>query len=153
MNDLTTAREALLAEALGQVATLVERLERLASVLDASREAIIRSGENATAQLGAFEMRMAAISDKAQTVAVRHIAQRTNELTRSFVDAQTRAMEEAARDLFRNELGPALQRLATALQHQRDHRLGPVEQWLIHAAVAVLSSALTWAAAAWLWTR
>jgi hypothetical protein len=38
VNDLTTAREALLGEMLGDVATLVGRLEAIAPMLDASRE-------------------------------------------------------------------------------------------------------------------
>lgn len=151
MNDLTTAREALLAEALGQVATLVEQLEDLAPVLNASRESIVRASENASAQLGVFETRMAAVSQHAQTVAVRHIAKRTDELARSSSEAQTRAMQEAARALFRSELGPALQRLAVSLQDRP--RPARFESWPTHAAVAILASALSWAMAAWLWAR
>lgn len=153
MNDLTTAREALLGEALGEFATLVDRLEAIPPLLDASREAIIRSGEIVAAHVGSFETRMVAVSEKAQTVAVRHIAQRTNELARSSSATQARAMEEAARALFRSELEPTLQRLAASLQRLPETRASPFEYWLTLAAAAVLSSALTWVAAAWVWLR
>lgn len=151
VGDLTTAREALLAEALGEVARLAERLEAVAPALDASREALVRSGENLAGQVGSFETRMVTIVENAKTVAVRHIAQRTDELARSSSEAQTRAMEVAARAVFRNELSPALQRLAEPLQRLSVRRATPFDRWLTHAAVAVLSSALTWAAAAWVW--
>jgi hypothetical protein len=81
---------------------------------------------------------------------------KTDEMARSSLDAQTRAMEEAARMLFRTEVGPALQRVAVPLQHLADlaHRgARPWEHWLTHAATAVAASALTWMLAAWLWAR
>lgn len=153
VGDLTTAREAILAEALGEVARLAERLEAIAPALEASREALVRSGENLAGQVGSFETRMVTITENAKTVAVRHIAQRTDELVRSSSEAQTRAMEEAARALFRSELSPAFQRLAELLQRLSVRHATPFDRWLMHATVAVLSSALTWAAAAWLWAR
>jgi hypothetical protein len=156
MSDLSTAREALIAEAIGEVARLVERLEAVVPTLDASREALIRSGENIAGQIGAFESRMAGITENAKVQAVKHIARRTDEMARGALDAQTRAMEEAARALFRAEVGPSLQRLVMPLQHLADlaHRgARPWDRWLTHAATAALASALTWALAAWPWAR
>jgi hypothetical protein len=156
VGDLTTAREALLAEALGEVARLAERLEAVAPTLDASREALVRSGENLAGQVGSFETRMVAITENAKMQAVKHIARRTDELARGALDAQTRAMEEAARALFRAEVGPALQQLVVPLQQLADlaHRgARPWDRWLTHAATAAVASALTWALAAWLWVR
>jgi len=153
VSDLTTAREALLAEVLGEVARLTERLEAVAPALDASREALVQSGENFAGQVGSFETRMVTIIENAKTVAVRHIAQRTDELARSSSEVQTRAMEEAARALFRSELGPALQRLAARLHPLPQQGSVPFERWLTHAATAAVASALTWALAAWVWAR
>lgn len=151
VGDLTTAREALVAEALGEVARVAERLEAVVPAVDASREALTRAGANLSDQLTAFEARMTAIAENAKGVAVRHIAQRTDELARSSGEAQVRAMQSAALTLFREELHPALQRLAGSLQEQsRKARFG---SWLTHAAVAILASALSWAMAAWLWAR
>lgn len=84
-------------------------------------------------------------------VAIRHIAQRTDELARSAGEAQVRAMQSAATTLFREELQPVLQRLAGSLQEQR--RLARFESWLTHVAAALLASALSWAIAAWMWAR
>ena len=153
MSELTTAREALIAEAIGEVATLVERLEAISPALDASREALVRSGEDIAGQIVSFEARMVQIVENAKVIAVRHIAQRTDELARSTTEAQTRAMEEAARALFRNELGPALQRFAAPLHQLSEARPLRFALWLTHAATAVAASGLTWAMAAWLWVR
>lgn len=151
MGDLTTAREALVAEALGEVARVADRLEAVVPAVDASREALTQASANLSDQLTSFETRMTAIAENAKGVAIRHIAQRTDELARSSGEAQLRAMQTAAMTLFREDLHPALQRLAGSLQQQS--RLTRVETWLTHAAVAILASALSWAMAAWLWVR
>jgi hypothetical protein len=99
---------------------------------------------------------MEEIAENAKVQAVKHMARRADEMARGTVDAQTRAMEEAARTVFRTEVGPALQRVALPLRDVADlARKGarPWEWWLLHAATAVLSSAISWAMAAWLWLR
>lgn len=151
VGDLTTAREALVAEALGEVARVAERLEAVVLAVDASCEALTQASANLSVQLTSFETRMTAIAENAKGVAIRHIAQRTDELARSSGEAQVRAMQSAAMTLFRDELRPALQRLAGSLQEQP--RLARFESWLTHAAVAILASALSWVMAAWLWAR
>lgn len=156
MNSLTTAREAFIAETLGEVAALLDRVEAVTPALDASRLALINAGNELAGQVTAFESRMAGITENAKVQAVKHIARRTEEIARSAADAQTRTMEEAARMLFRTEVGPALQRVAMPLQHLADladRGARPWQHWLTHAATAVVASALTWAMAAWVWVR
>lgn len=152
MGDLTTAREALVAEALGEVAQVVERLQAVVPAVDASREALTQANAALSDQLGSIEARMAALAENAKGVAIRHIAQRTDALVRSTAEAQVRAMQSAAQALLRDELHPALQRLTRSIQEQRPRPMR-FESWLTHGAVAVLASALSWAAAAWVWAR
>ena len=152
MGDLRTAREALVAEALGEVVQVVERLQVVVPAVDASREALTHASTALSDQLGAFEARMAAVAEHAKGVAIRHIAQRTDELARSTAEAQVRAMQGAAYAMFRDDLHPALQRLARSIEEQQPRRVR-FESWLTHGAVAVLASALSWAAAAWMWAR
>lgn len=156
MNGTSSAREALIAETLGEMAALLDRVEAVAPALDASRLALINASTELAGQVTAFESRMAGITENAKMQAVKHIARRTDEIARVSAEAQTRAMEEAARMLFRTEVGPALQRVAMPLQHLADlaHRgAHPWQHWLTHAATAVAASAATWALAAWLWAR
>jgi hypothetical protein len=153
MSSPSTAREALIVEALGEVLGVIQRLEAVAPALDASRLALVRDSAKLVAQVDSFENRMVVITENAKVRAVQHIARRTDEMARSTLDAQTRAMEEAARTLFRNELAPAFQRLVVPLQQLAERAARPFESWLTHAATAVMASALTWAVAAWLWAR
>lgn len=156
MSSTGSAREALIAEALGEVAALLDRVEAVGPALDGSRLALIHASTELAGQVTAFESRMAGITENAKTQAVKHIARRTDEITRVSAEAQTRAMEEAARMLFRTEVGPALQRVAMPLQQLADlaHRgAHPWQHWLTHAATAAVASAVTWALAAWLWAR
>jgi len=156
MSGPSTAREAFIVETLGEVAALLDRVEAVAPALDASRLALINAATELAGQVTAFESRMAGISENAKVQAVRHIARRTDEMARSSLLAQTRAMEEAARTIFRTEVGPSMQRLVMPLQHlanlaQRHAR--PWDLWLTHAATALAASALTLALASWLWAR
>lgn len=156
MNGTGSAREALIAEALGEVAALLDRMEAVGPALERSRLALIHASSELAGQVTAFESRMAGITENAKVQAVKHIARRTEEIARGSAEAQTRAMEEAARILFRTEVGPALQRVAMPLQHLADlaHRgAHPWQYWLTHAATAVVASGLSWALAAWLWAR
>jgi hypothetical protein len=156
MNSPSTAREALIAETLGEMAKLIDRVEALAPTLDASRLALIQTGNELVYQVTAFESRMAGITENAKVQVVQHIARRADEMARCTLDAQTRAMEDAARMVFRSEVSPALHRLTTPLEGLAElARRGarPWEWWLAHAATAVVASAISWLLAAWLWFR
>lgn len=156
MSDLVTAREELMAVAIGDLGALLDRIETLAPQLDASRTELLRTSAELGEQVAAYSKRMDEITENAKVQAVRHIARRADEMARGTVDTQTRAMEEAARSVFRNEIGPTLQRVTLPLQEAAAMaRKGarPCEAWLRHAATAVLSSAISWAMAAWLWLR
>jgi ABC-type transporter Mla subunit MlaD len=153
---LVTAREELMAVAIGQLGELLDRMDTLAPNLDASRMELQRTSADVAEKVVAFSKRMDEITENAKVQTVKHIARRADEMARGTVDTQTRAMEEAARVVFRNEVGPTLQRVTLPLQDvaalaRKSAR--PWEGWLLHAATAVLSSAISWAMAAWLWLR
>ena len=156
MSDLVTAREELMAVAIGDLGALLDRVETLAPQLDASRMELLRTSAELGEQVAAYSKRMDELTENAKVQAVRHIARRADEIARGTVDTQTRAMEEAARVVFRHEVAPALQRVTLPLQDvaalaRKVAR--PWEGWLLHAATAVLASAISWAMAAWLWLR
>lgn len=153
MSRSSTAREALIAEALGDISALVDRLEAAAAGLDANRQALADASAELARQTAASEQRMAALTENAKIQAVRHIARRTDEMTRTALDTQSQAMAHAAQALFRAEVVPALQRLTAPLQHSTDladRGARPWVHWLTHAATAAVASALTLALATWL---
>jgi hypothetical protein len=147
MNRPNTAREALIAEALGEVARLLDRVEALPLAMRDATQAMTRASDELGGQLGTFEHRMTAISEHAKTVVLEHIARRSNELTRRSLDEQSQAMSNAARTLFTTEFGASQHRLAALLQPVAERLQRPWDSWLTHAATAAAASAATWAAA------
>ncbi len=147
MTQPTTAREALIAEALGEVARLLDRVEALTPALHEATQAMTRASDELGGKLGAFDHRMTAISENAKTVVLEHITRRSNELTRRSLDEQSQAMSNAARTLFATEFGASQRRLAALLQPVAERLQRPWDSWLMHAATAAAASAATWAAA------
>lgn len=146
MNHPGSAREVLIAEALGGLARLLERAEALQPAMLESRQALVEAHAQLADQLNAFENHIGALTEKAKVQAVKHILARTDEAARQSVQAQTRAMTEAARAIFKEEICQVLQCRSAGQPHQQ--RWG---QLLGHAVTAAVASLLTWALAAQLW--
>ena len=148
-----TAREALIAEAIGDVARLLDRAEALQPAMLEASQALVEAQAQLADQLTAFETHVAALTEKAKVQAVKHILVRTDEAARRSVDMQTRAMAEAAQTLFKAEIEPALRRLAMPLQRLVQKVDRPWEQWLTHAATAAVTSVATWVLVVYLGSR
>lgn len=150
MSHPSTAREALIVEAIGDVAKLIQRVEAMAPALDETCEALLLTSTKLRDDLAGFERRMAAITEQAKTHTAKHIAARADEAARRSIDQQSQAIADAARVAFGAELGATMQRLQTVLRPLLERHEGPWEQWLTHAATAVGASAATLALAAYL---
>ncbi|KQY88271.1 hypothetical protein [Pelomonas sp. Root1444] len=143
---MNNAREALIVEALGELAVLLDRAEAVVPALDAAAKAAEQASAGLAAQAGALDASVANLMGNAKAQAIRHVARRTDELARTAGEAQTRSMKAAAQQLFREELLPAFQRLARSLDDRdRQHRW---RSWWVHAATAAAASAITWCIAA-----
>ena len=106
MNPPGSAREVLIAEALGDLARLLERAEALQPAMLESRQALLDAHAQLADQLATFETQVAALTEHAKVQAVKHILARTDEAARQSVQMQTRAMSEAAQALFKEEFIP-----------------------------------------------
>ncbi|PZO09761.1 MAG: hypothetical protein DCF26_23475 [Burkholderiales bacterium] len=148
MNHPGSAREVLIAEALGDLARLLERTEALAPAMRESQQALVDAHAQLADQLAAFDAHVGALTEKAKVQAVKHILARTDEAARQSVQVQTLAMTEAARAIFKEEIGRVLP--GRTGPHQPQQRW---ERLLEHAGTAAVASLLTWALAAHLWAR
>lgn len=144
MKPATTAREALMAEAIGDVAKLIRDVEALTPSLNESCQALQQASTGLCDGLAGFERRIAVITERAKTHAVRHMAERVDEVAQASADVQSRAIADAARVAFGAELGATMQRLQVTLQPLINRRKPFWDPWLTHAAVAALASATTW---------
>jgi len=153
VNGPGSAREALIAEVVGDLARMLDRAEALERSMALSRQALADAHGRLGDQLATFEAQVTALTERAKIQAVKHILARTDEAARRSIDQQGRAMADAARVAFGAELGATMQRLQLALQPLVDRRRRRWERWLAPAAVAATASAVTWVTAAWLWAR
>ena len=150
MTPPSTARDALMIEALGDMASLMDRVEASKAALDQTRLGLVKANTELAARAAAFEARMAAITENAKTIAVEHIARRTGEIAHRSNRDQVQAMTEAARILFNAELGPTLNGLVSSLRPLIKRFDQPWQAWLMHGATAAVSSVLS-GLAVWLW--
>lgn len=148
MSDPTSAREALLAELIGEVAALLDRVDTLVPLLEASRAGFMEASAKLDAHAATVEGRIEALTQASVTHAIKHIARRTDEASRSAVEVQAHAMESSARELFQRELAPALKRLG---QIASDVNRGA--RWWAYGGTAALASVITCAATLFLLVR
>jgi hypothetical protein len=150
VNQPSTAREALIVEALGDIAHLLDRVEALRPALDDTQQRLAQANAELAHGIVAFEGRMVAITESTKIKAVEYIAHNSAEVARRCMAQQTQVMTNSARAIFNTELGTSLQRLASSLQVllNRVERIErPWDTWLTHAATACVASAGTWAVA------
>lgn len=144
MNGPATAREALIVEALGEVALLLDRIESLTSSMEVGRLALANASAELDSRLKAFEARTTSVAQQVQVRAIEHIIKRTAKAASDSVESQARAMNAAARLAFSAQVDSNLARLTSLLQ-QTLHRVDrPWDLWLTHAATAAASAAVTW---------
>ena len=143
MSHPRTAREALLAEVIGDVAKLIERLEAIGPVVDQGCGALDEARQSLRQDLANLEHRIAAVTEAAKSQATRQVALRVDEAARRTIEAQSRAMADAARIAFGAELGATMQRLHVELRPLLEDRHRRWESWLTHAATALASALAT----------
>jgi len=144
MSDPVAAREALIIEAIGEAARLIESVERLAPEIQEMGREIDRATACLHDALAAFEARITASTEKAKEYLVSRVVARTEDAARRSIALQGQAMADAARVAFAAELGTTVQRLRTTAQALLEPRGNPWEPWLTHAAAAAVASAATW---------
>ena len=88
MNHPATAREALIVEAIGEVAKLIQDVEALAPILNESCRALQQANTSLRDELAGFERRMAVIAENAKTQAVKYIAARVDQAAGRSIDLQ-----------------------------------------------------------------
>jgi hypothetical protein len=143
VSDPVAAREALIIEAIGEAANLIESVERLTPQFGKMGREFDRANAGLRDSLARFEAQVLALTENAKVQAVKHIVARTDEAARRSIEQQGRAMADAAQKAFGAELGATMQRLQATLRLLIEQRERRWERWLTHAAVAAAASAAT----------
>ena len=149
MSDPVSVREALIIEAIGDAAKLIESAGQLTSEYRKAARDFDRASAGLRDSLARFDPDIKALSEKAKVQVVKHVLARTDEAARYAIELQRRAVTDAARSALDAELGGHFQRLQSAIRPLVEQSRRRWEQWLMHASVAAVVSAAIWALA---WT-
>jgi hypothetical protein len=144
VNRSTTAREALVAELIGDLADLLKRVETVTPAMNDSRQKLTHAAAALTACVEPLKNYLVTSVTQAQNAAVEHIGRRTHEISVQSLRLQTQAMTDAARAIIDKEISPPLGQLGSTLQVLVERTRRPQwETWATYAATATLSSILT----------
>lgn len=144
MSGPATAREALIVEALGEVARLLDRLDGQRSALENASLALSRANTEFDDRLETFGSRMATLAQHVQIKAAEHIIRRSNQAANDSLNSQQRAIEAAVRVAFSAQLDSKLTRLTLALETANQRAARAWDHWLALIATGVASAACTW---------
>jgi hypothetical protein len=139
MNRSSTAREALVAELIGDLATLIERVDTLTPAIDDARLKMTAAAHELAAGVAPFKAHMVGIAAQTQTTSVQYILGRTNEAAAKLLEVQTQAMTTSARAIVDKEVEPPLRQLAWNLEQLVASTRRPWDAWALHAATATVS--------------
>lgn len=136
MSRFDDHREALLAEVLGEVTALLDRVDVIIERLDASAGSTARAAADMDARAVMVERTVTTFMEASKVALTKHVAGRSEELARQAAAAQVKAMQAAAQKIFANEFAPAFQRLERILASEAVAQAA-TRRWLYLGAPAV----------------
>ena len=141
MGRSSSAREALVAELMGDMAQLLDRIDTLAPAIDNARLEMTAAVHELAASVGPFRAHMGEIAEQTKRTSVQNIQSYTKYAAAMLLEAQTKAMTDSARAMFDTEVGPPLRRLAWELEQLAKHVRRPWwEDWITFGATAMVSA-------------
>ena len=147
MDRPSNLREALLADALGDLHKLLDRADKLVPAIDEackaleeSREALVTTARGMAAEGEAVKRQALAEAEDTKKATLRYLGDNTKRLVAELVVMQTKAMSDTARSLVEKEVGPKLRDLAAKLEKQADRANDPWRDWLAHACTGTVSA-------------
>lgn len=143
MGRASGTREVLIAEALGDFVELLDRIEAVTPKLETSGSRLEATADRLLGNIEPFQKRIVERALEVQNQAVTHIAEQANLVMRKTAIEQTAAMQESARQIFKDEVGPPLGRVAGQLREANLRKQPWWESWLTHAAAAVSAASCT----------
>ena len=144
MNSPRTAREALIAEMLGDLDTLIARVEALPALV-ATAEERLTSTVTALDNAGdKYRMAITAFTEQAKTELAEYLDRKTIEVSSKTVEEQRAAIQEAARVVFRSEASDKAANLGLVLgEAAKEFRRSMWSRLMEHAITALISSGFT----------
>jgi hypothetical protein len=144
-----TAREALIAEVLGEVDGLVTRVEALQKALDAADARLARTVATLNLSTDKYRHAVSTFADQAKTDVNRHLQHLADDAAAKTLEDQRAAMLTAARFAFRAEVSGKATALAEVLnqsarEFRRTRRTRMIESGIAAFAASIVSALVVW---------
>lgn len=153
MTHPSSAREALIVEALGHVAQLLDRVDALTLSVDAARIALEDASAQLQSDLKVLDADIQVVTHQAKVAVVEHVLKRVNKAAGEVIATQAQAMAAAARLAFSEQADSNFPRLIKLLQSALQRIERPWEVWMTHAATACASGFLCCCVYSWFTCR
>lgn len=144
-----TTREALIAEVLGEMDALMNRVENLQRSIDAADAKLARTVAAMNVTTDKYRLAVSGFADRAKTDVSRYLQHMANDAAAKTLEDQRQAMLTAARFAFRAEVSGKASALAEVLnqsakEFRRARQARMLETGLAALAASVVSSLLVW---------
>ena len=144
MNAPRTSREALIAEMLGDLDTLLDRMEALPQVVAAAEEKLAATITVLNQAGDKYRMAVTVFNEHAKTDLAEYLDRTAVEISSKTVEEQRAAIQEAARMAFRSEASDKAANLARALSEAaQDFRQSVWSRLIEHTVTALIASGFT----------
>ncbi|MGJ0490051.1 hypothetical protein [Methylobacter sp.] len=144
MNGPRTTREALIAEVLGDLDTLLARVEALPVVVAAAEEKLIGTVTALNDAGDKYRMAVTAFNEQAKADLTEYLDLKAAQVSAKTVEEQRAALQEVARLAFRSEASDKAASLGLVLgEAAKEFRRSVWSRLWEHAITAVLASGFT----------
>ena len=144
MNSPRTAREALIAEMLGDLDLLLARVEALPALVASAEERLTNTVTVLDNAGDKYRMAITAFTEQAKTELAEYLDRKTIEVSSKTVDEQRAAIQEAARAAFRSEASDKAANLSLVLgEAAKEFRRSMWSRLMEHTITALISSGFT----------
>lgn len=144
MTGPRTTREALIAEMLGELDTLLARVEALPKEIATAESQVANSVASLNEAGDKYRMAVTAFTEQAKTELTEFLQRKASEVAAKTVEEQRAAIQEAARQAFRSEASDKAAALGVALgQAAKQFQRTMATRLFEHGFTALVTSGLT----------
>lgn len=144
MNAPRTSREALIAEMLGDLDSLLSRVDALPALVAAAEEKLTGTVAALDSAGDKYRMAVTAFNEQAKAELTEHLDRKAVEVSARTLEESRAAMQDAARLAFRSEASEKAAKLGIALSEAaKDYRRSMGSRLIEHAVTAMVASLFT----------
>jgi hypothetical protein len=143
MGRPSDTREVLIAEALGDFVKVLGRIEAVKPTLEKSCSDLKVTADRLLGNIEPFQKRIVVAALETEHRMLGHIAEQADLVARNTTVEQIAAMQASARRIFKEEVVPPLDRVASQLREANLREPPTWKAWLTHAAAAVSAASCT----------